>query len=116
MEGHIRGVWEEELFQSRGVDGNTLGSIVLVVDNQSSVYYTSPYSEVTMGLVGSFPPHNNDIQVRGQSWQTLGEGGHILWQVDYMSCVPVLSLWQSVQRHDGHHCRDEHLFHLCQTL
>ena len=49
-----------ELFQSCGVDGNTQGSIVLIVDNQSSVNYTSPYSEVTMCLVGSFPHHNND--------------------------------------------------------
>ena len=74
----------------------------MVVDNQplqSCVNYTSPYSEVTMSLVSPFPPHDNDIQVRRQSWQTLGKGGHILWQVDYMS---VLTLWQPLQRHDGH--------------
>ena len=56
---------------------------------QSSVNYTSPYSEVTMGLVASFPPNNNDIEVRRKPWQTLGKGGYILWQVDYMSRVTV---------------------------
>ena len=53
-----------ELCQSSGVDGHTQSMVVLVVGDQplqSSLDYSSSHTEVTVGLIGSFLPHNNDI-------------------------------------------------------
>ena len=53
-------------------------------------------TEVPMALVGPLLPHNNDIQFRGKTGQTLNKGGHILVEVDNMPTVTILSLGQSV--------------------
>ena len=105
--GNCSILWE--LCKSSGVDGYTQRLVVFVVGDQplqGSLNYFSSDTEVSVGLIGSFSPYNNDIQVRRQPGKTLSKGGHILWQVDHMSTVAILSMRQFVDGHDRHHCRD----------
>ena len=54
--------------------------------------------EVTMRLGSSFLPDDDDIMFTGQTWQGVGKGGYVLWQVD-VSTVSILTMRQLVQGH-----------------
>ena len=55
-------------------------------------YYTPPDTKVTMGVGCSFFPDHNDVKLTWQSRQQVGEGGYVLWQIDYVSTVGILSV------------------------
>ena len=55
-------------------------------------YYTPPDTKVMMRVGRSFFPNHNDVKLTGKSRQGVGEGGYVLWQLDYMSTVGILSV------------------------
>ena len=58
--------------------------------NQVLYIECSPFRFLSPG--SSFLSHN-DVKLTGKSRQGVGEGGYVLWQLDYMSTVGILSMW-----------------------
>ena len=85
-------VWK----QSEGINVDANIEVVPVVSKQSlkcMKYYTPPDTKVMMCVGRSFFPNHNDVKLTGKSRQGVGEGGYVLWQLDYMSTVGILSVW-----------------------
>ena len=86
-------VWK----QSNGINVDANTEVVPVVSKQSlkcMKYYTPPDTKVIMCVGRSFfPNHNDDVKLTGKSRQGVGKGGYVLWQLDYMSTVGILSVW-----------------------
>ena len=78
-------VWK----QSEGINVDANIEVVPVVSKQSLKYYTSHDTKVMMCVGRSFFPNHNDVKLTGKSRQ----GGYVLWQLDYMSTVGILSVW-----------------------
>ena len=49
----------------------------------------------------------------GNQGRLLENEANILREVDDMSAVSILTLWQLVNGHNSHHRLDKHLFYLC---
>ena len=76
--------------QSEGINVDANIEVVPVVSKQSlkcMKYYTPPDTKVMMCVGRSFFPNHNDVK------QGVGKGGYVLWQLDYMSTVDILSVW-----------------------
>ena len=76
--------------QSEGINVDANIVVVPAVSKQSlkcMSYYTPPDTKVMMCVARSFFPNHNDVELTGQSRQGVGEGGYVLWQLDYMSTV-----------------------------
>ena len=85
-------VWK----QSKGINVDANIEVVPVVSKQSlkcMKYYTPPDTKVMMRVGRSFFLNHNDVKLTGKSRQGVGEGGYVLWQLDYMSTVGILSVW-----------------------
>ena len=81
-------VWK----QSEGINVDANIEVVPVVSKQSlkcMKYYTSHDTKVMMCVGRSLFPNHNDVKLTGKSRQ----GGYVLWQLDYMSTVGILSMW-----------------------
>ena len=75
------------------IDGYT--AIVFVVGEQAlkcTKHHRLPDTKITMGVGSPFLPHNDDIKIAGHSRQGVGKRGYILWQIDHMSAVCILSM------------------------
>ena len=82
--------------QSEGINVDANIEVVPVVSKQPlkcMKYYTSPDTKVTMCVGRSFFPNHNDVKFTWQSRQGIGKGGYVLWQIEYMSTVGILSVW-----------------------
>ena len=84
-------VWK----QSEGINVDVNIEVVPVVSKQSlyEVLHTHPDTKVIMCVGRSFFPNHNDVKLTRKSRQGVGEGGYVLWQLDYMSTVGILSVW-----------------------
>ena len=82
-------VWK----QSKGINVDAVVPIVSKQSLKCMKYYTPPDTKVMMCVGHSFFPNHNDVKHTGKSRQGVGEGGYVLWQLDYMSTVGILSVW-----------------------
>ena len=85
-------IWKK----SDGINVDANIEVVPVVSKQSlkcMKYYTPSETKVMMCVGRSFFPNHNDVKLTGKSRQGVGEGGYVLWQLDYMSTVGILSVW-----------------------
>ena len=85
-------VWK----QREGINVVANIEVIPVVSKQSlkcMQYYTPPDTKVMMCVGHSFFPNHNDVKLTGKLRQGVGEGGYVLWQLDYMSTVGILSVW-----------------------
>ena len=86
-------VWKQS--EGINVDANIEVVPVHVVSKQSlkcMKYYIPPDTKV-MCVGRSFFLNHNDVKITGKLRQGVGEGGYVLWQLDYMSTVGILSVW-----------------------